>query len=258
MIKKTIDLIKSMKNKDKITMLTAYDYPSAKLLEECGIDIILVGDSLGNVMLGHDSTRPVTMTDMVHHTKAVARAVNNSLLVSDMPYKSDSFPDSAVVHAKMLIEAGAKAVKIERDRPEIVKALVENNIEVMGHIGLTPQTATEYKVQGKDEESANRLLKEAKSLEQAGCFSIVLECVPATLAKQITESINIPTIGIGAGVHCDGQVLVYHDMLGLTNIKTAKFVKKFANLYPEMEKAINEYKKEVKESKYPNEDYSYK
>lgn len=255
-MKKTIEKIKSMKGKEKITMLTAYDYSTAKYMDEAGIDIILIGDSLGMVVLGYQNTLSVTMEDMIRHTGAVARGTKNALIVADMSAYSYDNNETAALNAEALIKSGADTVKIE-NKPEIAKFLVENKIDVMGHIGLTPQTATSFKVQGKDEETANKLLKLAKELEQAGCYSIVLECMPLHLAKEITESISIPTMGIGAGHYCDGQVLVTNDILGLYDRLSPKFVKKYADLGKEMKKVFEDYIKEVKENKFPRDEHSF-
>jgi 3-methyl-2-oxobutanoate hydroxymethyltransferase len=234
---------------DKIIMLTAYDYPTAKILDNAGIDIILVGDSLGNVVLGHENTKSVTMQDMVHHTKAVSRAVNNSMLVADMPINSYNNKTDAIENANLLINAGAHAVKIE-GRPEIVKALNNNKIKVMGHVGLLPQTAENYKVQGKEKGDADKIMKQASDLSNAGAFSIVIECVPEQLAKNITETVECPTIGIGAGPHCKGQVLVLHDLIGLSE-KTPSFVKPYNNIKQSISKAVDEFKNDVKEGRFP-------
>ena len=255
-MKTTVQKIKSMKGREKIAVLTAYDYSAAKAMDECGIDVALVGDSLGMVVLGYENTLSVTMEDMLRHTGAVARGTKNALVVADMPVHSYDDGETAALNAEALIKSGADTVKIENE-PEIAKFLVENKIDVMGHIGLTPQTATNFKVQGKDGETADKLIRLAKELEKAGCYSLVLECVPAELAKKITEIISIPTIGIGAGVYCDGQVLVTNDMLGLYDRLSPKFVKKYAEFGKEMESAFNQYIKEVKEKKFPGEEHSF-
>jgi 3-methyl-2-oxobutanoate hydroxymethyltransferase len=255
-MKTTIDEIKSMKGKGKITMLTAYDYSTAKYMDEAGIDIILVGDSLGMVVLGYENTLSVTMDDMLRHTGAVSRGASNALIVGDMPANSYDDNETALSNAKAFLKAGADNVKIE-NKPEIAKFLVQNKIDVMGHIGMTPQTITDFKVQGKDEETANKLINLAKQLESAGCYSIVLECVPMQLAKKITETISIPTIGIGAGPYCDGQVLVSNDMLGLYDKLNPKFVKKYADLGKEMKNAFQNYIKDVKEGNFPNDEHSF-
>jgi len=252
-------------------MLTAYDYPLASLIDKAGIDIILVGDSVANVVLGLDSTTKVGMTEMIHHAKAVTRAVKHALVVGDMPYDSYQAlpdgrqvnPDESVKNAKRFIEeAKCDSVKLEWfDRClEVTKEIIESGIAVMGHIGLTPQTADKlggFKVQGKDAEAAKRLIEQAQALEKLGCFSIVLECVPDKIAKIITKELKIPTIGIGAGIDCDGQVLVTHDLLGLFERFTPKFVKKYINLSPLISKAIEEYKNEVMEGKFPTAEHSF-
>jgi len=242
--------IKSMKGKGKITVLTAYDYCFANILDQAKIDIILVGDSLGNVVLGYDTTQKVTMNDMIRHTIAVRNGAENSFIVGDMPYGSDKTEEDALKNAKLLLEAGADAVKIE-GKPEIVKFLVDNNIPLMGHIGHLPQT---QKPKVHDE---GELLEQAKAIEKAGAFAVVLEMVRSDLAKKITDSINIPTIGIGAGPNCDGQVLVLYDMLGLFEKFKPKFAKRYANLSQEAKKAVEEYISEVKEGKFPGEKESF-
>lgn len=242
----TLQRIKSMKGKEKITVLTAYDYSFARILEEVGIDIILVGDSLGNVVLGYDSTKEVTIMDMIRHTGAVRRGAISAFIVTDMPYKSDETVEKALENARLLLEAGAEAVKIE-GKPDIVKSLVQNGIAVMGHIGHLPQTA-EKPVIHKDFDA---LVKEAKALEEAGAFAIVLELVEPQVAKRLTDYLDVPTIGIGAGPNCDGQVLVINDMLGLFDKFKPKFVKEYANLTEEAKKAVKAYKKEVKKGIFP-------
>lgn len=260
----TIKEILSLKNRRKITMLTAYDYPLASLVDKAGVDMILVGDSLANVVLGLDSTTKVGMQEMIHHAKAVTRAVKHSLVIGDMPYESYQVnPEESVKNAARFIEeAKCDAVKLEWfDKClEVTEKIIKAGIPVMGHIGLTPQTADKlggFKVQGKDAETAKRLVEQAVKLERLGCFSIVLECVPDKIAGIITEELKIPVIGIGAGVECDGQVLVIHDLLGLFERYTPKFVKKYANLSPLITKAIEEYKKEVEEGRFPSKEYSF-
>ena len=255
-MKTTIDKIKLMKNKEKISMLTAYDYCIAKIVDEAGIDIVLIGDSLGMVVLGFDTTQKVTMQDMLRHTGAVSRGTKNAHVVGDMPYKSYDNQEDALKNAKLFIEAGADSVKIEKE-PEIAKHLVENGIHVMGHTGLTPQTITNFKVQGKGQEEAKKVMEESIALEKAGCYAIILESIPRQVAKEITQNIKIPTIGIGAGPDCDGQVLVTNDMLGLFTDFKPKFVKRYANLSEDMKKAIQEYKKEIKEGSFPTDAHSF-
>ena len=252
---KKIQDIKSMKSKQKIVMLTAYDFPTAKLMDGI-VDIILVGDSLGMVVLGYENTTRVTMQDMARATGAVARGAKSALVVGDLPIGTYDNVEDALRNANFLLKAGAHAVKIER-KPEIAEFLVKNGIEVMGHIGLTPQTITNFKVQGKDEEDAKRLMEEAAAMGKAGCFSIVLECIPMSLAEKITKSISIPTIGIGAGINCDGQVLVSHDILGLFDAFKPKFVKRYADIGVQMKDAFEQYAKEVREEKFPSDECSF-
>src|SRR3989338_4185413 len=247
--------IKSMKSKQKIVILTAYDFSTARLMDNI-VDIILVGDSLGMVVLGYENTAKVTMQDMLRATEAVARGAKNSLIVGDMPIGTYDNKQDALRNAKLFLKAGANAVKIEK-KPEIAEFLVKNGIDVMGHTGLTPQTTTNFKVQGKDGKSAKRLIEEAKACEKSGCFSLVLECIPLNLAKKITQSISIPTIGIGAGIHCDGQVLVTHDILGLFDMFKPKFVKRYADLSSVMRKAFEQYAKDVRKKKFPSDEHSF-
>ena len=256
----TTATVRDMKKKgEKISMLTAYDYPTAAAMDEAGIDVILVGDSLGMVVLGYDSTLPVTMEDMLHHTKAVTRAVNRAMVIGDMPFMSYQVSvEEAVRNAgRFMQEAGAHGVKLEggREVAEVTRRIAQAGIPVMAHIGLTPQSVHQlggYKVQGKDHPSATRLLEDAKILEEAGAFSVVLECVPAQLAEKITASLSMSTIGIGGGVHCDGQVLVVHDMLGLFERFTPKFVKKYTNLNVQIKGAVTQYIDEVKKGSFPD------
>ncbi|NLB17737.1 MAG: 3-methyl-2-oxobutanoate hydroxymethyltransferase [Syntrophomonadaceae bacterium] len=249
---------------EKITMLTAYDYPTAKIVDEAGIDAILVGDSLGNVVLGYENTLAVTMDDMVHHTKAVTRGAKNAMIVSDMPFLSYhvSREESVRNAGRLIQEAGAQAVKLEggQERIDTIKAILDAEIPVMAHIGLTPQSVHQfggYKVQGRDLETAKKLIEDAIALDKAGVFSITLEGVPAALAKKITEMVSVPTIGIGASKDCDGQVLVVHDMLGLYQGHVAKFVKKFGNLHPLMLEAVKAYIDEVKVGTFPAPEHCY-
>ena len=251
----TTQQIKSMKSKQKIVMLTAYDFPTARLMDDI-VEIILVGDSLGMVVLGFENTTKVTMEDMARTTGAVTRAAKNALVVGDLPIGAYDNEEDALKNANLLLNAGAKAVKIER-KPEIAEFLVKNGIAVMGHIGLTPQTITNFKVQGKNEEDAKKLLEEALEMDKAGCFSLVLECIPMGLAEKITKSISIPTIGIGAGIHCDGQVLVMHDILGLFDMFKPKFVKRYAEIGLDMKNAFKKYAEEVRNEKFPSDEYSF-
>ena len=250
-------MIEKIKQKEKIIVLTAYAYSTAKICEEAGIDIILVGDSLAMVFQGKPDTKTVTMDEMLYHTKAVARGATKTLIVGDMPINSYNAPETALENAKRFLEAGAHGVKIEGNKPEIISTLIKNNIPVMGHIGLLPQTAEQYKEQGKDKESAEKLLKDAVELDNLGVFTLVLECIPTQLAKEITEKTKCKTIGIGAGPYCDGQVLVINDMLGLFDKFTPKFVRKYANLRETIAKAVSSYKKDVEEGNFPSENESY-
>lgn len=256
--------LKAKQDGRKLSMLTAYDYSIAKTMDDAGIDGVLVGDSLGMVMLGHKTTLPVTMEDMIRHTKAVARGVESALLVADLPFMSyqTSVYDAVVNSGRLVKEGGAEAVKIEGGATvcEHIRAIVDASIPVMGHLGLTPQSVNAFggfKVQGKNEAAAREILEAAKKVEEAGAFSIVLECIPAKLAELITESVGIPTIGIGAGKHCDGQVLVWQDMLGLFPGHTPKFVKKYAELGEQMRQAFADYIREVQEGAYPGEEHSF-
>ena len=249
---------------ERLVCLTAYDYPTARIVDEAGIDVILVGDSLGNVVLGYGNTVPVTLDEILIHLKAVRRAVQRALLVADMPYGTfHTGDDDAVRNALRLVkEGGAEAIKLEggHKRVQLVKRLVDEEISVMGHIGLTPQSINQlgaYRVQGKTAQAAQQLLDDAKALEDAGAFAVVLEVVPREIAKLITESISIPTIGIGAGVHCDIQVLVIHDMLGLSFGKQARFVRPYANLREVMTDAVSRYADDVRNGTYPSTAESY-
>jgi len=261
----TIAEIQEMKRKgEKIPMLTAYDYSTARILDELGVPLILVGDSLGMVVLGYDSTIPVTMEVMLHHTRAVTRGAKNALVVGDMPFMTYHADLSEALHnaGRFLQEGGAQAVKLEGGQAvaETVRRIVACGIPVMGHIGLTPQSVHQlggFKVQGRDVSRARELVNDAKVLEEAGAFSIVLECVPAPLAKIITESVSIPTIGIGAGVHCDGQVQVIHDLLGLFADFVPKHAKQYAKLYGLMKEAVQGYMDEVKAEAFPTSEHSF-
>ena len=265
-MKNTITTFKEQKLKgDKITMLTAYDYSTAKLMDNAGINGILIGDSLGMTMLGYEDTLSVTMEDMIHHTACVARGAKNALVVADMPFMSYQVSvEEAVRNAGRLMKEGrAQAVKLEGGASvcKQIKAITEASIPVMAHLGLTPQSVNAFggfKVQGKSLEAARTLIEDAKRVEEAGAFSVVLECVPAALAKIITETISIPTIGIGAGAGCEGQILVYQDMLGMYSDFTPKFVKKFANVGQVMTQAFADYIKETKEGTFPTVEQSFK
>lgn len=265
-MKNTISTFKKAKDKgEKLTMLTAYDYSTAKLIDSSGINGILVGDSLGMVCLGYKDTLSVTMEDMIHHIRAVTRGTENALVVGDMPFMSyqASIYDAVVNAGRLIKEGEAQAVKLEGGDTVIeqIKAIVKAQIPVMGHIGLTPQSVNMFggfKVQGKNEKAAKELIDSAKRIEEAGAFSIVLECVPAKLAEIITKEISIPTIGIGAGAGCDGQILVYQDMLGMFSDVSPKFVKKFANVGQVMQEAFRAYIKEVKEETFPTKEHCFK
>ena len=249
---------------ERLVCLTAYDYPTARIVDEAGIDVVLVGDSLGNVVLGYGNTVPVTLDEIMIHLKAVRRAVQRALLVADMPYGSfHTGADDAVRNALRLVkEGGAEAIKLEggRKRLPLIKRLVDEEIAVMGHIGLTPQSINKlgaYRVQGKTAEAARELLDDALALEEAGAFAIVLEVVPREIAQRITESVSIPTIGIGAGAGCDIQVLVLHDMLGLSFGKLARFVRPYANLHETITDAVTRYADDVRNGTYPSDAESY-
>ncbi|MBR3644803.1 MAG: 3-methyl-2-oxobutanoate hydroxymethyltransferase [Lachnospiraceae bacterium] len=249
----------------KMTMLTAYDYSTAKLIDGAGINSILVGDSLGNVMLGYEDTVSVTMEDMIHHCAAVARGAKNALVVCDMPFMSyqTSVYDALVNAGRLMKEGRANAVKLEGGKevcPQI-KAIVDAGIPVCAHLGLTPQSINAFggfKVQAKEEESARKLIEDAKAVEKAGAFAVVLECVPAKLAEIVTKSVDIPTIGIGAGAGCDGQVLVYQDMVAMFSDFTPKFAKKFADVGTAMTEAFKAYDEEVKNGTFPAEEHTFK
>lgn len=262
-MKVTIKEIRERKKKVPITVLTAYDYLTARILDEEGIDIVLVGDSLGMVALGYSSTVPVTMRDMLHHTTAVTRAVKRALVVADMPFGSYDTPERAVRNARRFLQqAGADAVKVEggsRIKRQI-DALTTAGIPVMGHLGLTPQTASElggFRVQGKTKDKAQEILKDAVLIDRLGVFSMVLECVPSALGAKVTKSVTCPTIGIGAGKAVDGQVLVIPDMLGLETRFKPRFVRRYASLDQAIRKAVRGYAGDVKEGKFPSREESY-
>ncbi|WP_025161459.1 3-methyl-2-oxobutanoate hydroxymethyltransferase [Paraclostridium bifermentans] len=265
-MKNTVVTFKESKERnEKLTMLTAYDYSTAKLIDSCGINGILVGDSLGMVCLGYEDTLSVTMEDMIHHTKAVSRGCTNTLIVADMPFMSyQTSTYDAVVNAGRLIKEGrAHAIKLEGGVEVFnqIQAIVNSSIPVMGHIGLTPQSVNAFggfKVQGRDELAAKKLIEDALAVEDAGAFAVVLEGVPSKLASLITKKLNIPTIGIGAGASCDGQVLVYQDMLGMFSDFTPKFVKKYENIGAKMKDAFSNYIDEVKTEVFPSEEHSFK
>lgn len=258
----TINTFKENKGKKKMTMLTAYDYITAKNIDDAGIDSILVGDSLGMVMLGYPNTLAVTMEDMIHHGKAVVKGAKNAFVVVDMPFMSYQVSkEEAVRNAGRLIkETGCQAVKLEGVYIDEIKAIVNAGIPVVGHLGLTPQSINSmggYKVQGKGKIAARKLIEDCIKLEEAGVFAITLECVPRRIAAFITKKLNVTTIGIGASNECDCQVLVWQDMAGYSNTPNAKFVKKYANLYEEEQKAFKQYKEEVEKMEYPSQEYTY-
>ncbi|MDA8241533.1 MAG: 3-methyl-2-oxobutanoate hydroxymethyltransferase [Nitrospiraceae bacterium] len=259
------DFMKKKAGGKKITMLTAYDYPFAQIVDEAGVDAILVGDSLGMVVQGLENTLPVSMDEMIYHTKLVTRAVKNAMVVGDMPFMSyqTGVADAVRNAGRFLKEAGAAAIKLEggAEVADQIRAMTRSDIPVMAHIGLTPQSIHRmggYKVQGKTEEAANRLIEEARIVEDAGAFSLLLEAIPMALAERITAELSIPTIGIGAGPHCDGQVLVLHDVIGLFERFVPKFVKRYANLKESALKAVREYREEVEKGIFPSEETSFK
>lgn len=264
-MKNTITTLQKQKEeRDKIVMVTAYDYTTAKIMDEAEVNTILVGDSLGMVMLGYEDTLSVTMEDMIHHSAAVARGAKNAFIVTDMPFMSyqTSVYDAVYNAGRLMKEGRANAVKLEGglEFAPHVKAIVQASIPVVGHIGLTPQSVNAFggfKVQGKSEKAAEKLLKDAKILEEAGACMLVMECVPAELAKRITEELSIPTIGIGAGKDCDGQVLVYQDLLAMYGDFKPKFVKVFANVGETMKKGIRQYIKETKDGTFPSEEHCF-
>lgn len=259
------EIVKKKRRGEKITCLTAYDYSFARILDEAGVDILLVGDSLGCVVQGQPNTLPVTMEDMIYHTRAVARGRRRALLVADLPFLSYQVSrEEAVRNAgRLLQEAGAEAVKLEGGvaQRDTIEAITRAAIPVMGHIGLTPQSVHAfggYRIQGKEKETRNRILSDARAVEEAGAFAVVLEGMPADLAGEITAQLTIPTIGIGAGPDCDGQVLVIHDMLGLFDDFTPKFVKRYAELKETMNGAVKNFISEVRERKFPGPEHSFK
>lgn len=264
--KVTLTQIQGMKERgEAITMVTAYDYTSALLADRAGMDMLLVGDSLGMVVMGYQSTVPVTMEDMIHHTRAVMRANPAALVVVDMPFLSyeASVPDAVYNAGRLIKEGGADAVKLEGGQAmaPMARAIVDAGIPVMGHLGLTPQSVVQlggYHVQGKDEAAAQRMAADAAALVEAGIFSLVLECVPANLARKITDELTVPTIGIGAGPDCNGQVLVYHDLLGIFDRFKPKFVKCYAKLADNIVSALEQYVEEVRQRKFPGEEHSFR
>lgn len=252
-----VNEIRALKGKRKIAMLTAYDYQIAKILEAAEIDLILVGDSLGMVFQGASDTKSVTMDAMVYHTRAVARGAKKTLIVSDMPIHSYDTPEEALENANRLLEVGAHAVKVEGTQPAVIRVLTENDIPIMGHVGLLPQTAKKFRVQGKTPQQADQIWRDALELDKLGVFSMVLECIPEWLARKITNDVKIPTIGIGAGKYCDGQVLVVTELLGLNDDHIPKFVKQYVNLHQLLGKAIAEFIQEVQKNKFPDKAHTY-
>ena len=263
--KMTVPEVRSKKEKgEKIACLTAYDYCFARILDEAGIDLLLVGDSLGSVIQGHDSTLPVTMDDVIYHTRAVIRGRRRALVVSDMPFMTFQLgADDAKRNAGRLVqEGGAESVKLEGGvtQAATIEALVKMGVPVMGHVGLTPQSVHQfggYRIQGRGEADARAILDDAMAVEQAGAFAVVLEGIPVQLAREITQRLSIPTIGIGAGMHCDGQILVVHDMLGLFDDFTPKFVKRYANLKDTIGGAVQSYMEEVRTAAFPAEEHTF-
>lgn len=263
-MKMTTVAFQEQKGKRPLVMVTAYDYPTARTAEEAGVDAVLVGDSLGMAVLGYDSTLPVTMEDMIHHSKAVRRGLSRALMVVDMPFMSYQVGvEDALRNAGRLVqEGGADAVKLEGGEPVVpqIRALVRSGIPVMGHLGLTPQSVHQlggYKVQGRSPDAAARIVEDARRLEEAGCFSLVLECVPQSVAAEVRDAVSVPVIGIGAGVACDGQVLVIHDLLGWTYGKPPRFVKQYANFAEWAAQAVRTYAEEVREGRFPTVLHTY-
>ncbi len=260
----TKSLIEMKSNGEKISMLTAYDYTMAKIVDTAGVDVILVGDSASNVMAGHETTLPITLDQMIYHASSVVRAVERGLVVVDLPFGSyQSDPKEALRSSiRIMKESGAHAVKLEggKEIKESIKKILNAGIPVMGHLGLTPQSIYKfgtYSVRAKEEEEAEKLIEDAQMLEKVGCFAVVLEKIPAALAKKVADSISIPVIGIGAGGGVDGQVLVIHDMLGMNNEFSPRFLRRYLNLYEEMTKAISQYAADVKSSDFPNASEQY-
>lgn len=263
MDKITVPVLKGMKGKQKITMLTAYDHPTAKILDNAGVDTLLVGDSVGSAVLGYPNTIPVTVDEMIHHTRAVARGTKRALVIIDMPFMSyqESIEQAKRNAGRMFKESGAEAVKLEGgvNMHDTIKAIVDIDIPVVAHVGLTPQSIHRmggHRVQGKGKDM-DKIIADAKAVEAAGAFMVVVECVPRQLAKEITEMLSIPTIGIGAGPDCDGQVLVIHDLIGLLGDFRPKFVKQYLNLSEEIDKAVKEYINEVTAGNFPDDSQSF-
>ena len=263
--KTILDIAVMKQQQEKITVLTAYDYPFARLIDTAGIDMILVGDSVGSVFSGYDNTLPVTMDEMIYHTRAVVRGCQQALIITDMPFMSYqvSVTEARVNAGRLIKEAGAQAVKLEggENMAETIRAIVDIDIPVVGHIGLTPQSIHRmggFKVQGRQDEQARQIIADAKAVEQAGAFAVVLEGIPRDLAKEVTDALDIPTIGIGAGADCDGQVLVIHDLLGLCDKYSPKFVKRYADISATISQGISEYISEVKGGDFPGPEHTFK
>ena len=256
-------LIQKKRAGQKIVALTAYDAPTARLLDEAGVDLILVGDSLGMVLLGYPSTRFVTMEEMIHHTEAVGRGVKRALLIGDMPFRSYRTPKEALANARRFLDAGCDGVKLEGGRSiaKIIRHLRRHRIQVQGHLGLLPQSVKPgrpYQLQSKTAKQAKRLLEEAKLLENLGVFSLVLECIPQEVAKAVTERLRIPTIGIASGPGCDGQILVIHDLLGLNPNFSPRFVKRYANLSSKIQKAVSHFSRDVRAGRFPSKSHAFR
>lgn len=265
-LRMTVPMLRAKKEAgEKIVALTAYDFPVARILDDAGIDLILVGDSLGMVVLGYETTIPVTMDEMIHHTKPVVRAARRALVVGDMPYFSFHLSEEATLAnaSRFIKEAGARGVKVEGASPRrlrMIESLIEAEIPVMGHVGLTPQSIHHlgrFKVQGVELAEAKKIIRDAENLEKAGVFAVVLESMPQEVARIVTERLAVPTIGIGAGPHCDGQILVFHDMVGCEGGYLPKFVKKYADLETTLHKAVGAYKDDVRSGAFPGEEHSY-
>ncbi len=253
----SLEKIRQKKGREKIIMLTAYDFQMAKILDQIGIDLILVGDSSGMVVQGYSDTKSVTMADMIFHVRAVARGARRTPIIGDMPINSCNTVQEGLRNAEQFLEAGAHGVKIEGRKTEAIEALINGGVPVMGHVGMLPQTAEAYHVKGKKPEEAEQILQDAQELDRLGVFSIVLECIPESLARTITDTVNAPTIGIGAGKHCDGQVLVINDMLGFDENFKPKYVKTYANLNKTIKDAVARFMDEVSTGKYPDEEHTY-
>ncbi len=260
-----LDIAQMKEQGEKISVLTAYDYPFAKMMDNAGIDMILVGDSVGSVFSGYDNTLPVTMDEMVYHTRAVARGCQQALIIADMPFLSYQIDlrDARLNAGRLVKEAGAQAVKLEggENIADTIRAIVTMDVPVCGHIGLTPQSVHRmggFRVQGRQDGQMRKIIADAKAVEEAGAFAVVLEAIPAELAREISSQLTIPTIGIGAGPDCDGQVLVIHDILGLCDKYSPKFVKRFADVHDTISKGIEQYISEVKEGQFPGPEHSFK